>query len=290
MNETVKTWRVLDILKVTENAFAERGIKNARLNAELLLCDTTGDKRIDLYLNFEKPLNDIEISAYREKVKRRLKYEPLQYILGKAEFYGLSFKVTPDVLIPRPETELLVDLVLDHIKTNKLEAPGILEIGTGSGCISTAIAANCECKIDAIDISKEVLTIAEENSQVNGTVSKINFIQKDFLDSINTFSGYEIIVSNPPYIAAIDIAGLNEEVKNFEPFSALSDNKDGLSFYRRFFGLIVKSKANQVIFLEIGDGKKDAITALLKEFKIENHSFYNDLINFPRVLKIEIKG
>ncbi len=290
MNETVKTWRVLDILKVTESAFTEKGIKNARLNAELLLCDTTGDKRIDLYLNFEKPLNDIEISAYREKVKRRLKHEPLQYILGKAEFYGLSFKVTPDVLIPRPETELLVELVLDYIKSNELLSPNILEIGTGSGCISTAIAASCDCKIDAIDMSKAALTIAQENSQVNGTNSKINFIQKDFFISVDTFSGYDIILSNPPYIAAMDIPGLNEEVKYYEPFSALSDNKDGLSFYRRFFELIVNSKANQVIFLEIGDSKKDVIERLLNEFNIEDHIFYNDLINIPRVLNIELKG
>src|SRR6187399_2442363 len=135
MNETLrKTWSVLEILKVTEAAFTEKGITNSRLNAELLLSDVTGHSRFDLYLNFEKPLTDIEVSGYREKVKRRLKLEPLQYILGKTEFYSLNFKVTPEVLIPRQETEILVEKVLEYLRSGAVTKPRILEIGTGSGC------------------------------------------------------------------------------------------------------------------------------------------------------------
>ncbi len=287
MNETLKTWSILGILKVTENAFAEKGINNPRLNAELLLSDTTGYNRMNLYLNFEKPLTDNELSDYRNKVKRRLKFEPLQYILGKTEFYGLSFNVTPDVLIPRQETEILVDHVLEHIKSGNIAKPRILEVGTGSGCISAAIAANTECIIDAVDISAEALKVAEENIILNNLADKINIIQKDILNSIDSFKGYDIVVSNPPYIAAQDIAGLDEEVKQYEPYIALTDNNDGLTFYKRIFELTGNKENNPVIFLEIGDGKKDAIVKLLTDFKIENYSIHNDLINMPRVLIIE---
>lgn len=289
MNEVVKTWRVLDILKVTETAFTEKGIINPRLNAELLLSDTTGDSRINLYLNFEKPLTEKEISDYRNKVKRRLRFEPLQYILGKTEFYSLNFNVTPDVLIPRQETEILVDIVLEHIKSKNLKQPSILEIGTGSGCISVAIAANTECLIDAIDISIEALKIADENGSLNNIIDKINFIEKDFLSSVDSFNSYDVVVSNPPYIAAEDIPDLNEEVKNYEPISALSDSKDGLTFYKRIFELALSTENNAAIFLEIGDGKKDAIVTLLESYKIVNYSIHNDLINIPRVLIIEPK-
>ncbi len=287
MNETVKTWNVLEILKVTENVFAEKGINNPRLNAELLLSDTTGYSRINLYLNFEKPLTDKEVSDYRVKVKRRLKLEPLQYILGKTEFYSLSFKVTPDVLIPRQETEILVDIVLEFIKSKNLNKPRILEIGTGSGCISVAIAANTECLIDAIDISNEALKIAKENSMLNNLTNKINFIQQDFFNSCDSFKEYDIVVSNPPYIAAADLKNLNEEVNQYEPSIALTDNNDGLTFYKRIFELALNTKNSPAIFLEIGDGKKDAIVTLLDNYKIENFSIHNDLINIPRVLKVE---
>lgn len=288
MKETVKTWTVLDILKVTEAAFRELGITNPRLNAELLLADTTGESRINLYLNFEKPLTENEVSAYRDKVKRRLKFEPLQYIRGKTEFYSLEFIVTPDVLIPRQETEILVEKVLVYLKVPGIKSPGILEIGTGSGCISIAIAANAECRITAFDVSKEAVKTAELNSAANGTIAKVKFEVMDFFDPEVTFEGYDIVLSNPPYISAQDVPGLNEEVNGYEPYIALSDDGDGLSFYKRIFELYSASLNKPVVFLEIGDGKKEAIVKLLSESNIKNYSIHNDLMNMPRVL--EIKG
>jgi release factor glutamine methyltransferase len=288
MKETVKTWTVLDILKVTEAAFRERGITNPRLNAELLLADTTGDSRINLYLNFEKPLTESEVSLYRDKVKRRLKFEPLQYIRGKTEFYSLEFNVTPDVLIPRQETEILVEKVMEYIKVSAIECPKILEIGTGSGCISIAIAANAECNIRAFDVSNEAIELAQLNSAVNNTAEKVMFDVKDFFDPEVTFEGFDIIVSNPPYISAQDVPGLNEEVNGYEPYIALTDDGDGLSFYKRIFELYNDSQNKPAVFLEIGDGKKEAIVKLLSESNIKNYSIHNDLMNMPRVL--EIKG
>lgn len=287
MAETLKTWRVLDILKVTEAAFADKGIKNPRLNAELLLCDITGDKRIELYLNFEKPLTKAEVDAYRQHVKRRLAFEPLQYILGKTEFYGLNFRVNCSVLIPRQETEILVEKALEYITNCKPDNPKILEIGTGSGCISAAIAANTVCEIDAVDVSPEAVNLATENASNKELKGKIIFSVKDLFNDINSFEGYDIVVSNPPYIAASDVPGLDEEVNGYEPVIALSDNDDGLSFYRKIFQLFNSVNKKPVLLLELGDGKKEQTINLLKENGILSYKIFNDLIGIPRVLLVE---
>src|SRR5688572_5911312 len=179
-NQAVKTWKILDLLKVTEEHFRKNNIESPRLNAELLLSGTLNTKRINLYLDFEKPLTESELTDYREKIRRRLTCEPVQYILGEAEFYGLKIKVNPDVLIPRQETELLVDKALEMIHNDRLENPNILEIGTGSGCISIAIASKVLCNITAIDISRKALETASENSAANNTTTKITFEHKDF--------------------------------------------------------------------------------------------------------------
>lgn len=287
MAETLKTWRVLDIIKVTEAAFADKGIKNPRLNAELLLCDITGDKRIELYLNFEKPLTKAEVDAYRQHVKRRLAFEPLQYILGKTEFYGLNFRVNCSVLIPRQETEILVEKALEYITNCKPDNPKILEIGTGSGCISAAIAANTVCEIDAVDVSPEAVNLATENASNKELKGKIIFSVKDLFNDINSFEGYDIVVSNPPYIAASDVPGLDEEVNGYEPVIALSDNDDGLSFYRKIFQLFNSVNKKPVLLLELGDGKKEQTINLLKENGILSYKIFNDLIGIPRVLLVE---
>lgn len=287
MAETLKTWRVLDILKVTEAAFADKGIKNPRLNAELLLCDITGDKRIELYLNFEKPLTKAEVEAYRQHVKRRLAFEPLQYILGITEFYGLNFRVNCSVLIPRQETEILVEKALEYITNCKPDNPKILEIGTGSGCISAAIAANTVCEIDAVDVSPEAVNLATENASNKELKGKIIFSVKDLFNDINSFEGYDIVVSNPPYIAASDVPGLDEEVNGYEPVIALSDNDDGLSFYRKIFQLFNSVNKKPVLLLELGDGKKEQTINLLKENGILSYKIFNDLIGIPRVLLVE---
>lgn len=290
MSTAVKTWRILDILKVTEAAFAEKGIKNPRLNAELLLAETTGESRFSLYLNFEKPLTESEVSDYREKVKRRLKHEPLQYILGKAGFYGMDLMVNPSVLIPRQETEILVEKVLEYVKGSNTARPKILEIGTGSGCISAAIAVNCECSVTAIDISAEAVDLAKENAALNNLNGKVQFITRDFFDTGLTFEGYDIIVSNPPYISAADVPGLNEEVNAYEPYIALTDSGDGLSFYKRIFELYNSSVNKPAVFLEIGDGKKESIVKLLSESNISEYNIHRDLIKLPRVLEINSKA
>lgn len=284
MSQAVKIWKVLELLKVTEQHLGRNNISSPRLNAELLLCSTLNTKRINLYLDFEKPLNESELSDYREKIKRRLTGEPLQYIIGETEFYGLKFQVNKNVLIPRPETELLVDKTLELIKAGKLENPKILEIGTGSGCISIAIASKALCSITAIDSSEAALKTAQENSDMNNTSEMIKFEKRDFLADEAVFSGFDFIISNPPYIAADEMADLQKEVRDFEPANALTDGKDGLTFYRKVFE--EANKSGYDILLEIGDGKNEKIENLLKECSINNYEFYNDLLGIPRVLHI----
>ncbi len=286
MEHAQKTWRVLELVKVTENLLKEKNIDNPRLNAELLLCDVLNEPRIKLYLDFEKPLSAQEISEYREKVKRRLAREHLQYILGYAEFYGLRFRVTPDVLIPRPETEILVEKAIELISSCGIANPKILEIGTGSGCIAVSVAKNLNCRIDAIDVSREALTVAESNAQFHKTADKINFVNSNFLADVSTLEGYDIILGNPPYIPAKEMAVVQDEIKNFEPRTALTDESEGLSFYRHVFELVKASNNSLKILLEIGDGKMSKIENLLLCFGLRDYIFHKDYRGTDRVLYI----
>jgi release factor glutamine methyltransferase len=282
-----KTWNILDLLKVTEVLLKEKNIDNARLNAELLLADTLNTERINLYLDFEKPLSETELTELRDKVRRRLNHEPVQYIIGHSEFYGLKFKVNSDVLIPRQETELLVEKCIELIKSYGPAILKILEIGTGSGCISISIAKNIECIIDAIDINETSINTAEENSEANGTRDRITFTAKNFLNDINNFDGYNIIICNPPYIPIDEYNSLSEEIRNFEPKHALTDDKDGLSFYKKIIDIMKETKNPVKVLLEIGDGKKQIVKELLDKNSITKYSFFKDLINIDRVLYIE---
>lgn len=248
MPEAVKTWLVLDLIKVTESLLKDNGIDNPRLNAELLLADSLGLRRFDLYLNFDRPLDESELKAYRTLVKRRIAREPLQYITGRAEFYGLTFEVNSAVLIPRPETELLVEKTLALIKEKNITNPRILEIGTGSGCISAAIAANIECDIDAIDISSDALETAKRNSEANKAPGRITLSLKDIFIEPVDFNSYDIVVSNPPYIPLEDFRKLEPELKEFEPAIALTDGGDGLSFYRKILDIWNVSNSAPVFF------------------------------------------
>jgi release factor glutamine methyltransferase len=286
MNGENKSWKILELLKTTEELFRNRSISSPRLNAEMLLAAALKTERIRLYIDFEKPLTETELEDFRSKVKRRLNNEPVQYILGKAHFFGLEFNVSPSVLIPRPETELLVEKTIEYIKQNDIAGAKVLEIGTGSGCISVSIAANSDCTIEAIDNSEKAINTAIENSAANNAASKINFRVCDFLHDNFNFSNYDIVVSNPPYIPAEEFFELEPQVRDFEPQTALTDNADGLEFYRHIIELYIISGMKPKIFIEIGDGKKEPVEKLLKEKNIKGYTFHKDLINIYRVLEI----
>jgi len=286
MAETARQWKILDLVKTTEKLFTERSVPNARLGAELLLARALGTERIRLYLDFEKPVSEAELEQFRKMVKRRLSCEPLQYILGEAHFYGLKFTVDSSVLIPRPETELLVELVLGKIADKGLKKPRILEIGTGSGCIPISIACNADCEIDATDIDEHAIQIARSNLTRNKGTGMVNFIRQDFFSAGIEPGRYDMVISNPPYIPLIEVEQLPEEIRNFEPKHALTDNLDGLEFYRKIFTLYSSLPVKPIVLLEIGDGKKDSVEELVKKSGIQNYMFHKDLMGIFRVIEL----
>lgn len=220
-------WTPVKLLAWTTGYLSEKGIEGARREAEWLLGHATGLSRLDLYLQFDKPLEDAELAVFRSLVSRRGRREPLQYLLGDQEFMGRTFLVTPAVLIPRSDTEVLVEQAL------KLMPPAarVLDVGTGSGCIAITIACEAtDAQVDAVDISAEALAVAQSNAQ--SLKAGVTFTHGD-LTTPYAGKQFDLIVSNPPYIRQRDLAGLQPEVIGFEPVSALDGGADGLDFYRR---------------------------------------------------------
>lgn len=226
MADSNNTWTLLKVLTWTKGYLAEKGVENARLEAEWLLCEALGLDRVGLYLNFDKPLTDGELASYRAMVSRRAKREPLQYILGSQEFHGLDFAVTPDVLIPRHDTEVLVDEALRRAPPDA----AILDIGLGSGCIAIALAAaRPDAAVCGVEQSPAALAIARDNAARLGV--SLETVGGSLFEPLQG-RRFDLIVSNPPYIPTVDLATLEPEVREHEPLGALDGGADGLAFYR----------------------------------------------------------
>lgn len=280
---------VLESLKLSTEFLEKKGIESPRLNAELLLAEILNCKRLDLYLKFDRPLDENEVAKYREWISRRGKFEPLQYIIGKVEFYGLQFKVTPDVLIPRPETEILVEEAIKFCKSkNGLK---ILDIGTGCGNIPISLSKNLsEVEIVAIDVSEKAIQVANENAELNEVKSKIQFIVSD----VNNFSAgaelFDVVVSNPPYVSSEEYPNLQNEIIQYEPSIAVTDLNDGLRFYKVIAErskLFLKNGSK--IFLEIGKGQAEDVVKILSENNFVNIQLIKDFQQVDRIVAGELK-
>lgn len=224
-------WTIGSILKWTEQYFGTRGIDSPRLDAEVLLSHVLGKERIYLYVHFDEPLEAPELAAYREYIKQRVARQPVAYIIGRREFMGLSFRVTPAVLVPQPDTEILVQAALDRLAAKP--AARIADIGTGSGAIVLSLLYyRKELQASAVDISAAALAVAAENAASLGVAERVMFCEGDLLAPL-AGQQFAAIVSNPPYIPTADIAGLAPEVRTAEPMGALDGGADGLVFYRR---------------------------------------------------------
>jgi len=253
-----EVWTTLKVLNWTRDFLATKGVANSRLEAEWMLCAATGLDRVGLYLQYDKPLNDGELSSYRSMVARRAKREPLQHILGTQEFMGIDYEVTPDVLIPRHDTEVLIDLavsLLPHAKT-------ILDIGTGSGCIAVSLALKYpHSNITATDISEAALDVARRN--MSRQKLEIELLSGSLFEPL-AGRKFDLIVSNPPYIPTADIAGLEQEVRDFDPLRALDGGQDGLDIYRE---LIPRSLAflnpSGWLLLEVGKGQAHDVLQII---------------------------
>ncbi len=276
---------VLESIKLSTEFLQKKGIESPRINAELLLAKILNCKRLDLYLKFDRPLNEEEIKLYREFLSRRSKFEPLQYILGSVEFYGLEFMVDSSVLIPRPETEILVEEIINSVtKGDKLK---ILDIGTGSGIIAVCLAKHLpECKVIAVDSSIEALNTAKKNSDINNTAGMIDFIEWDIQSgSFLPEKDFDIVVSNPPYISAEEFTKLRPELKIYEPKTALTDSADGLSFFR-----VIALKSKELLkrggrlFMETGMEQAGEVKEILLSNNYSDIKFKKDYLNIDRVV------
>jgi len=222
---------VLEIIKRTTEYFAGKGIESPRLNAELLIGHALNRKRMQLYLEFERPLSEVELESIRPLVRRRAQHEPLQYVLGSTEFHGLKLKVDRRALIPRPETELLVELV---IAAAPAEPKRILDLGTGSGAIALALAqAFPTAEVVAVDVSREALALAGENTVSSELSGRVTLLESNWFGRLPREQPFDLIVANPPYLTAEETAQTSLEVRGFEPVGALTAADHGLADLRR---------------------------------------------------------
>lgn len=276
--------RIIDILSLSTDFLQRYGVPHARLNAELLLSDVLGTSRIQLYLQHDKPLVEQELTALRKLLKARAAHKPIQYLLGRTEFFSLPFLVTEGVFIPRPETEILVEEVVRHLQSLVgLEDIVVFDIGTGCGCIAISLAHSIErCCVHASDISPDAVSLAKSNALKSGVADRVIVLQGDLFEPYrgNSSPKADVIVSNPPYIAEDDWDSLPDEVKCYEPRNSLVAGKGGLDFIRR----IVNSadsflKPGGRLFLEIGEGQTDAVVSLFRAQKnymdIQTRQDYN---------------
>lgn len=225
-------WTIGRILKWTEQYFKEKGIESPRLDAEVLLSHILGRERIYLYVHFDEPLEPTELARYREAIKQRVQRVPVAYIIGEKEFMGLTFRVTADTLVPRPDTEILVQAAVERLRAHG-EAPRFADIGTGSGAICLSVLHFLpKAQADTVDISPAARAVAEENAAALEVADRVTFHTGDLLAPL-AGQCYDAILSNPPYIPDGDIAALAPEVRLKEPHTALAGGKDGLDFYRR---------------------------------------------------------
>jgi len=285
MQKTTKIWTIGTLLKWTQDYFASKNIESARIDAEILLAYLLQKERIYLYVHFDEPLQEEELTAFRELVKKRALREPVAYIIGKKEFMGMTFIVNKNVLVPRPETEHLVEAVSERLPTNKNNV--IADIGTGSGAIAISLAKMCpDIKVYAVDISEQALIVARENASVL-QADNIEFCQGDLLTPLSGLekNSLQAIVSNPPYIPQSDMADLEPDVREYEPHNALTDDNDGFDFYRRLLG---ESQAllreDGFLACEIGIGQAEEIKKIAQQNNWGSCEIIKDLANIERVM------
>jgi release factor glutamine methyltransferase len=266
---------LLHILNATTLFFEKRGIENPRLDSELIIAHSLGCNRLDLYLQFERVLKNTELDSIRPLVIRRAKREPLQYILGETEFCGLKFKTDKRALIPRPETEELVELIIE--KTHNTSPSSILELGTGSGVIASALAKRFEkAKITAVDFSKEALCLAAENIQSNALHERITLILSDWFDRVQ--GSFSLIVSNPPYLTDIELQTAEPEVRKYEPCCALVAPDQGISALQKILKQAIHYlEPNGIVALETGISQHSILCQSALETGYKHYCSFKDL-------------
>jgi release factor glutamine methyltransferase len=252
---------LIDVLRLSTTYLGDHGSSSARLDAELLCAQALGIRRLDLYLQFDRPLDEPELSAIRELVRRRGKGEPVAYITGTREFYGRPFSVTSHVLIPRPDTETIVERALVALRAGDGRAARVADLGTGSGCIAITLAAEVPgTEVVATDISAAALDVARANAErldVDAT-----FVACSWADTLD--GGFDLIVSNPPYVTTGELAGVERDVRDFEPHGALLGGADGLDAYRALLTSLREHVTTSRLLLEVDPRRAADVSALVE--------------------------
>lgn len=284
-----KTITIGQALAKAARKLARHGIESSVQEAEILLCNTIDCKRHELFLNSEKELPTTALEKFSSFIERRLKREPLQYILGSEEFCGLDIKVTRATLIPRPETEVLVDEAVKALRGLQEANSAVIDLCTGSGCVAIAVAKMIDCIVYATDVSKEALGTARENAVLNDASGKITFLEGDLfapLEGLGIKGKASAVLANPPYIKTADMKTLQPEVRLYEPKAALDGGKDGLDFFRRITHDAIKwLKSDGFLIFEIGFGQASFVKEIIEKAGLKEIGIIKDWSGIERVVR-----
>ena len=299
-------WTVRRVLEWTTGHLKKHGSDTARLDAEILLAHARGCQRIQLYTAYDEPLPDAVRATMRDLVQRRAQAEPVAYLVGHREFFSLDFRVTRDVLIPRPDTETLVIEIIEGVKTlvaarastgENARAVRVLDLCTGSGCVAVAVAKNCQstkCDIEivATDLSPAALTIARENAAAHKVDDRIEFLEGDLFAPLAPAAKFDIIAGNPPYIPTAEIDTLDAEVAKHEPRLALDGGPTGLAIFDRIIAAAPQHAVPGALFLmEMSPEQAEPLQQkLLAHGGYTDVSVRKDIAGRPRVVKARISG
>ncbi|MBI5199329.1 MAG: peptide chain release factor N(5)-glutamine methyltransferase [Nitrospirae bacterium] len=286
---------VLDLLKWANEYLSSCNVPDPYIEAEYLLAHVLGCQRKDLLVYPERILAPDEMGRFKDYIERRVRREPSQYIIGEVEFRGRLFKVNRDVLIPRPETELLVEEAVKSVKAKDVSGNGegvtIVDLCTGSGCIAISIARELPyCRVYAVDISEGAISVARENAERHGVDDRVIFLSGDLFDAIEPLgleSEIDLIISNPPYVSTKEMEGLQPEIKEYEPLQALYGGEDGLDFYRRIIHEAPFYLTHGgLLIMEIGYGQGERIKGLFEQEGVfEEIEVKKDFAGIERVIK-----
>lgn len=277
---------ISETLREASERLRAASVPNDLLDAQTLLAEAIGKDRTYLIINFNGQLSEDLLSKFRAMVNRRAAGEPLQYITGHQEFFGLDFDVTPDVLIPRPETELIVEETIRIVQQDGIANPVIVDVGAGSGCISVALAREMsDARVIASDISEAALRVARRNAARHELEDRVGFVASDLLDAFTEEDFADFILSNPPYVSEEETHSLQREVRDWEPLLALTDSNDGLSIYRRLLkDAPSRLKPGGHLICEMGYTQSEKISTMIDRQIWGGARLLDDLQGIPRTI------
>jgi release factor glutamine methyltransferase len=283
-----EAWTLGRLLSWTTRFFTEKAAETPRLDAEVLLAHVLGCKRIDLYVRFEEPASDQARDRYRNLVRQRAEGCPVAYLVGKKEFFSLEFAVTPAVLVPRPETEILVTECLERARG--FDRPRILDVGTGSGAVAIALASQLPAAaVTAVDISADALAVARSNAAKHGLADRIRLVQSDLLAALPRDEQFDFILSNPPYVAEAEWSKLHPGVRDYEPRVALIGGAGGYEIIER---LIDQARPHLrlagCMLIEIGAAQEEPVRQIAARLGCCVHPTLRDHANRPRVIHLTL--